>query len=555
MSFTLQSKDGESLIASGPSSEAFTAIPTGSGSRPGSSRRDPLTTASSYEQTSDTPYTSAAQYESKYSNGSAVRAGSNSRGSLIDAANRSASKAPAAKKRGFAADDDDDGGVSTVVEEEPVEESKEHSEVKADEWPSVLADGWRAYWLRTLHDIFLTSWMNVLLLCIPVAIIVDLVHAPPAVIFVFSLLSLCPLAERIAFVTDEMAKYTNDTFGGLMSATMGNVTELIVSLVAITQGGSLLIVTQLSLVGSIVSNILLVLGMSFLVGGYKHTNQRYSKPAANANIGLLLLSCMAVILPTLMTTTRNWDWQDIARYPKEFNINDPNLPDSATLAFSRSISVMMLILYGLLVYYQLFTHRSLFETQEEEDEEESPPVLGLWGAVGWAGVITVLIAMLSEFIVGSIEAAAKSTGIPIMFVSTVLLPLVGNAAEHASAIIFAYRNKMDISLGIAVGSATQIALFVVPFCVVVAAMANEELSLDMGTFQAAVLFLSIVIVVACIQTGTSDWLKGALLVMTYFMLAAAYWVIITPAALEYDVPPDLTDPALYLPNMRTAGAA
>ena len=539
MSFTKQTKDGESLISgANPISDA------GSASRPGSSRRDPLTDPSSYETTSDTPYTSAAQYESKYSNGSAVRSGSTSR--------PGSNKAPAAaaKKRGFAADDEDDV-VSTVVEEE-VHEEKEQSEVKADEWPSVLADGWRAYWLRTLHDVFLTSWMNVLLFCIPIAVIVDMVHAPPAVIFVFSLLSLCPLAERIAFVTDEMAKYTNDTFGGLMSATMGNVTELIVSIVAISQGGSLLIVTQLSLIGSIVSNILLVLGMSFLVGGYKHTNQRYSKPAANANIGLLLLSCMAVILPTLMTTTRNWDWANITRYPAYININDPNLPDVPTLSFSRSISVMMLILYGLLVYYQLFTHRSLFESQEEEDEEEAPPVLGLWGAVGWAAMITVLIAILSEFIVGSIEAAATSTGIPIMFVSTVLLPLVGNAAEHASAIIFAYRNKMDIALGIAVGSATQISLFVIPFCVVVAAMANEELSLDMGTFQAAVLFLSIIITVVSIQTGTSDWLKGALLVTTYFMLAAAYWVIATPAALAMDPLPNLTDPATYLAGTTTA---
>ena len=529
MSFTRQAKDGETLLG-------------GDGGR-----RDPLTSDSTYEQTSDTPYTSASQYESKYSNGSSARTAAPARSAAAAPAGRGGA---APKKRGFAADDDDTA-VSTVLEE-PVVEEKEQPNTKADEWPSVLADGWRAYWLRTLHDVFLTSWMNVLLLCIPIAVIVDLVHAPPAVVFVFSLLSLCPLAERIAFVTDEMAKYTNDTFGGLMSATMGNVTELIVSIVAIMQGGSLLIVTQLSLIGSIVSNILLVLGMSFLVGGYKHTNQRYSKPAANANIGLLLLSCMAIILPTLMTTTRNINYFSWALYPEYFNINDPNLPDGPTLSFSRAISVLMLILYGLLVYYQLFTHRSLFESQEEEDEEESPPVLGLWGAVGWASIITVLIAILSEFIVGSIEAAARQTGIPIMFVSTILLPIVGNAAEHASAIIFAYRNKMDISLGIAVGSATQISLFVVPFCVVVAAMANEEMSLDMGTFQAAVLFLSILIVVVCIQTGTSDWLKGALLVVTYFFLCAAYWVIITPAALEFDVSPNLEDPALSLPKAPAA---
>ncbi|MCJ1297130.1 Vacuolar cation/proton exchanger 1 [Xylographa carneopallida] len=498
MSFTRVPKDGESLAGS--------AAPT------------------QYETTSDTPYSSAHEYESKYSG--------------------SVSK-PGKAKRGFAADDDDILASTVVEESEP--EVEKHADTKADEWPSVLADGWRAYWLRTLHDIFLTSWMNLLLLCIPVAIIVDLAHAPPAAVFVFSLLSLCPLAERIAFVTDEMAKYTNDTFGGLMSATMGNVTELIVSIVAIIKGGSLLIVTQLSLVGSVVSNILLVLGMSFLVGGYKHTNQRYSKPAANANIGLLLLSTMAIILPTLMTITRPINYWSFNLYPSYFNIHDPNLPDNATLNFSRTISVMMLVLYGLLVYYQLFTHRTLFETQEDEEEDEAPPVLGLWGAVGWAAIITVLIAILSEFIVGSIESFAEQSGIPIMFVSTIFLPIVGNAAEHASAIIFAYRNQMDISLSIAVGSATQISLFVIPFCVVVAAMAGEALSLDFGTFQVAVMFMSILITVVAIQTGTSDWLKGALLIATYFILCAAYWVIHAPIALESPVAPDLRDPLTYLP--------
>ena len=235
------------------------------------------------------------------------------------------------------------------------------------------------------------------------------------------------------------------------------------------------------------------------------------------------------------------------------------MPDSATLHFSIAVSVMMLILYGFLIYYQLFTHRSQFETQEDEDEEETPPVLGLWGAVGWALVITALIAILSELIVDSIESAASDLGIPIMFVSTIILPVVGNAAEHTSAIIFAYRNKMDISMGIAVGSATQIALFVIPLCILIAAMAGQKLSLDFGTFHVAVLFLSILICVVSIQTGTSDWMKGALLVFAYFVLCAAYWVIATPAALAapHDVP-NLTDPADYTPQAilsSTAGNA
>ena len=499
------------------------------------------------------PYYSS-QLSSDYPSGSIIRGGSASRPPNTKESPRRPPSAtagsgsrPGSARRGFSVDVDVLDGVS-VVEEEPAAElpdDRPSDAAMADEWPSVLADGYKAYFLRTLHDIFLTSWLNLLLCCIPIAVIVFYVRAPPAVIFVFSLLSLCPLAERIAFVTDEMAKYTNDTFGGLMSASMGNVTELIVAIVAIAEGGSLLIVTQLSLVGSIVSNLLLVLGCAFLAGGYKHPHQRYSKPAVNANVGLLLLSTMCLVLPTLMTVCRTYNWYGINGYPSYYNVNEPNMPDSRTLRFSLAISVMMLILYGFLIYYQLFTHRSQFETQEDEDEEETAPVLGLWGAVGWALLITALIAILSELIVGSIEDAADSLGIPIMFVSTIILPVVGNAAEHTSAIIFAYRNKMDISMGIAVGSATQISLFVIPLCVIIAKCAAKELTLDFGTFHVAVLFMSILITVVSIQTGTSDWMKGALLVFAYMVLAAAYWVIDTPAALNEAGEPNLTDPADY----------
>ena len=351
----------------------------------------------------------------------------------------------------------DDDVLNSVVAVQSVDEEQEAADdseqaasgAAADEWPSVLADGWRAYWLRTLHDVFLTSWLNVLLVCIPIAVIVYYARTPAPVIFIFALLGLVPLAERIAFVTDELAKYTSDTFGGLISASMGNVTELIVAIVAITEGGSLLLVTQLSLVGSIVSNLLLVLGCAFLAGGYKQPHQRYSKPAVNANIGLLLLSTMVIILPTIMTVTRNYNcnhtarthalaqrshthWQDgtcghshcsslcaacwlagygINGYPAYYNVNEPNMPDTPTLHFSIAISVFMLILYGFLIYYQLFTHRSLFEKQEDDEEEETPPVLGLWGAVGWALAITALIAILSELIVSSIETAASDIGV------------------------------------------------------------------------------------------------------------------------------------------------
>lgn len=397
----------------------------------------------------------------------------------------------------------------------------------AKKWPSVLADGWKPYLLRTLNDVFLSSKMNWLLLCVPASIIMRVSGAPDVLLFITALAALCPLAERIAFVTDEMAKYTSDTLGGLMSATMGNITELIVSVVALAEGK--LILVQMSLIGSILSNLLLVLGCAFLVGGIKHRNQRYSRPAAVANAGLLLLSVSALLFPMTMTVTHSQTDAEKKQYPVP---SDPNV--DLELSLSQFCSFILLLTYGFLIIYQLKTHKQLFENQDDDDdEEEEPPVLGLYGAIIWAAIISAVIALLSEFIVSTIEGAAESAGIPLMFISTILLPIVGNAAEHASAIIFAYRNKMDIALGIAVGSATQIALFVVPFCVFIGLCIGQPLTLDFGVFPTVTLYLTIVMTISAISSGTSDWLKGAMLLVSYILLSASYWVVDTPAELEH----------------------
>ena len=182
----------------------------------------------------------------------------------------------------------------------------------------------------------------------------------------------------------------------------------------------------------------------------------------------------------------------------------------------------MLLVYLALITFQLKTHTHLFDEEEDEDDEDS--ILGFWGAMFWMLVITVLLAFLSEFLVGAIEGAAEAYNINTVFIATIVIPIVGNAAEHAAAVIMAYRNKMEIAMGVAVGSATQIALFVIPACVIVAWTVDIDLDLNFSTFDTVVLMGSTLVVCGIIQHGESHWLHGLLLITAYIMVGAAYWV-------------------------------
>lgn len=380
------------------------------------------------------------------------------------------------------------------------------------EWPSVLQDGWAAYFKRSLWAVCCTSWLNILFIAFPFALAAWARHWGDTAVFVLSLIALCPLAERISFVTEDISKYTNDTIGGLLNATMGNATELIVSVFALKEG--LLRVVQVSLLGSVLSNLLLVLGFSFLVGGARRSQQTFNRTAAGTNTGLLLLAVLGLMFPMLLTTT-----------------HDDESPASA-LKLSRVTGVALLIVYGLFIFYQLKTHTHLFEDEGEDDEDDEPPQLGFAGAIIWCAIITGLISLLSEMLVSAIEGAAKGLGVPVLFIGTILLPIVGNAAEHAAALIFAYKNKLDLSLGIAVGSATQIALFVIPLMVVLGWMMGQPLSLDFHVFETACLLLTVLIVSSVLASGTSDWLRGVMLLVAYFLVAASFWVHGNPADLQ-----------------------
>eukprot|EP00457_Paulinella_chromatophora_P005311 gb/GEZN01005327.1/.p1 GENE.gb/GEZN01005327.1/~~gb/GEZN01005327.1/.p1 ORF type:complete len:428 (-),score=68.23 gb/GEZN01005327.1/:464-1747(-) len=371
--------------------------------------------------------------------------------------------------------------------------------------PNVLARGWKAYCKSAAYGFFCTRWMNVLLVFLPFACISTSMGWEEPVIFFLSFVALLPLAERISHVTEDLAKYTNDTLGGLINATMGNVTEMIVSIFALKAG--LVRVVQISLLGSILSNLLLVLGMAFFIGGVRHSTQTFNRRAATTNAGLLMLATLSIAFPALLDAT----------------MDDTDENNASTLVVSRLTGLLLMGVYFLLIFYQLKTHRYIFESGDDDDDDD-PPTYGFWGAVMIMTILTGLVAQMSANLVNTIEDTAEDLGIPLLFIGVILLPIVGNAAEHAAAIIFAYRNKMDICIGIAVGSATQISLLVIPFCVLVGWAMGQPLSLDFQVFDTCVLLFSLLVVNTVNQHGESDWLKGVLLMVSYFVAAAAFWV-------------------------------
>jgi len=300
----------------------------------------------------------------------------------------------------------------------------------------------------------------------------------------------------------------------------------------------LLRVVQSSLLGSILSNLLLVMGMSFLAGGMFHKSQFFNQTGAQTSASLLLLAVMAILFPAAFTLSG-------AAAPENL--------DYAVLQISRITAVVILCVYFLYLFFQLKTHAHLFddtpsekvaaemkkeaeqeeneakeegindEGEEEDDDEEETPRLSLWGAIVFLVIVTVIVAVLAEFLVDSINEVTIKWGVSQTFVGIVLLPIVGNAAEHVTAVSVAMKNKMDLSIGVALGSSIQIALLVIPLLVIIGWGLGKELTLYFQAFETVVLFMSVIIVNAVISDGESNWLEGSLLCVSYFIIAVAFF--------------------------------
>ncbi|KAF2103768.1 calcium/proton exchanger [Rhizodiscina lignyota] len=366
---------------------------------------------------------------------------------------------------------------------------------------------------KALHKTWLvleSNYVNVLLVFVPLGIISAHVGWSPTVVFVLNFLAIIPLAALLSFATEEISAKLGQTLGGLMNATFGNAVELIVSIIALKENE--IRVVQSSMLGSILSNILLVLGCCFLAGGLNPANG--SEQTFNITVASTMSSLMAVASASLIVPATLYAQLENSKEKTEGNI----------LILSHGTAIILLLLYGLYLFFQLKSHANLFDAEAQVEEEEEEHILDPWGATAALLIVTILVAVCADYLVESIDDIVKTTGISKTFIGLILLPIVGNAAEHVTACVVAYKNKMDLAINVAIGSSLQIALFVTPFLVILGWIMGRDMTLHFETFETVVFFVSVLVVNYLIQDGKSNYLEGAMCLGTYIIIAIAFYV-------------------------------
>ncbi len=347
--------------------------------------------------------------------------------------------------------------------------------------------------------------VKLLLIFVPITLLGEFVlHLDPVLIFIFSALAVIPLAGLVGEGTEELAVHTGPKVGGLLNATLGNAAELIITIIAINQG--LLELVKASIIGSILGNLLLILGLSLLLGGLRHGVQSFDRRNAAINATLLIMALMAFMVPSLFDAALQQD-------------------QAAELGLSEGVAIIMIILYGLSMVY-LFSSRAsdgAGVAREPADVHEAKWSIPMSLAV--LGVATVGIVFMSEALVGAVEAVTEELGLTEFFIGIIIIPLVGNAAEHLVAVQVALKNKMELSLGISLGSSLQIALFVAPVLIFISLLLGETLLLVYNTFELIALAAASIIAAFIALDGESNWLEGATLLALYAILAVAFFYL------------------------------
>lgn len=368
--------------------------------------------------------------------------------------------------------------------------------------PHSASSGWRRQFFQSPLD-----W---LLLSVPLAFALRYLPAwhNESFLFIVSCIGVVPLAGWLGRATEQLSERAGAGIGGLLNATFGNAAELIIALAALSKG--LTDVVKASLTGSILGNLLLVLGGSILAGGFKFDRQIFNKTATRSSITTMSLAAAALIIPTLFHFAAS-------KHPTGWS---PALGQRLSLG----ISIVLFATYALSLVFSLVTHRQLFGGGEAADSHhgERPP---LKPAIVLLLISTVLIAFLSEFLVGALEVARESLGLTETFVGIIVVALVGNAAEHSSAIFAALKNKMDLSLNIAVGSSTQIALFVAPVLVFASYAFGKPMDMEFTLPEVACVALAVWIVALVAGDGESNWFEGVQLLAVYLIMAILFFFL------------------------------
>ena len=338
-----------------------------------------------------------------------------------------------------------------------------------------------------------------LLLFVPVTLAAEYARISPLVTFFLAAVAIIPLAKYIGEATEELATHTGPAMGGLLNATFGNATELLIGMFALHAG--LVEVVKASITGSIIGNLLLVAGMAMLAGGWRRKKQEFNRTGSLAASSTLLLAAIALIIPAIFLQTA------------------PQVGERIIGELSVFVSVFMLIVYVASLFFILHTHKHLY-TEEvgnytaKRSKGKSMLILLL---------ATLAVAWMSEILVGAIEPVVASFGWTQLFIGVIFIAIIGNAAEHTSAIVTAMKDRMDLALQISIGSATQIAMFVAPFLVLISLFFNTHMNLVFNTFELIAIVLSILITNLVIEDGESNWLEGVQLLMAYAIMAFAFF--------------------------------
>src|SRR5262245_7869542 len=373
---------------------------------------------------------------------------------------------------------------------------------------SPLAALWR--FTRTSN-----GWPYLLVPFIPIAIVLEVAHAGAPVIFVCSALGVIPTAALMGRATEELAARSGPGIGGLLNVTFGNAPELIIALFALEAG--LHEVVKASIIGSILGNILLVMGAAMLAGGVTggRKSQRFDRTAANVQSLMLFLAVAAMVMPAIFELVEGQGLPGIGQERVVFDDTVENL--------SLAVAIVLVISYGVGLLFSLKTHRDLFNPEgDEENLDEHWPLRRSIAALAIAGIA---VGVMSEILVGSIEEASESIGLSEFFIGIIVVAIVGNAAEHWVAVLVAIKNKMTLSVNIAIGSSAQVALFVAPVLVIVAALGlgPGPMPLVFNGFEIAAVVLAVLVAYQVTNEGESNWFEGVQLLALYVILGLTFF--------------------------------
>jgi|SRR5687768_15506288 len=347
------------------------------------------------------------------------------------------------------------------------------------------------------------KFLYALLVFVPIAIAAELMHASPVIVFALSAAAIIPLSGILGHATEELAGHTSSTIGGLINATLGNFAELVIAALALRAG--MIDLVKASITGSILGNLLLVLGAAQLAGGLKFKKQVINRSLSDMNSTLLVVAVLGLVLPAV------------------FHALHPDLLRRSTREMSVWVAGLLMLGYGLSLVYSMVTHKAVFSEGGDIAHHEAPPKWSLRKAVAVLIAAAATIGVLSEFLVSSTEEAVSSLGLSEIFVGLILIPIIGNAAEHSSAVLMAMKNRMDLAVSIAAGSSIQVALLIGPLLVFLGLMMGQPMDLAFTVMEVASVAVAVSVASSIMRDSESNWLEGAFLLIAYAVIGVAFF--------------------------------